>query len=329
MQVDTRPDTISNIASYYFVKSKTLQKHYKHQISGYHEWEQKQHAEDYLIFPENISDSISIDEVSLSKGELYTIVTNKNTGCKNKKSVIAIINGTEAKTIEKVLLKIPLESRNKVKEISLDMAPNMALASRNCFAKSSLVIDRFHVVRLVCDAMQHLRTQLRWKVIDEENEAIKKAKEQGLKYKAEILSNGDTLRELLVRSKYLLYKYEDDWTINQKKRAELIFSKYPQLEQAYKLCISFRNIYKCLTKQSATDKFIEWKNKVLELNIKEFNSVVNSIEHHYDNIMNFFNNRITNANAESFNSKIKNFRANLRGVTDIKFFLFRLYKLFT
>jgi transposase len=310
------------------VKSKTLQKHYKHQISGYHEWEQKQHAEDYLIFPENISDSISIDEVSLSKGELYTIVTNKNTGCKNKKSVIAIINGTEAKTIEKVLLKIPLESRNKVKEISLDMAPNMALASRNCFEKSSLVIDRFHVVRLVCDAMQHLRTQLRWKVIDEENEAIKKAKEQGLKYKAEILSNGDTLRELLVRSKYLLYKYEDDWTINQKKRAELIFSKYPQLEQAYKLCISFRNIYKCLTKQSATDKFIEWKNKVLELNIKEFNSVVNSIEHHYDNIMNFFNNRITNANAESFNSKIKNFRANLRGVTDIKFFLFRLYKLF-
>lgn len=310
------------------MKSKTLQKHYKHQISGYHEWEQKQHAEDYLIFPENISDSISIDEVSLSKGELYTIVTNKNTGCKNKKSVIAIINGTEAKTIEKVLLKIPLESRNKVKELSLDMAPNMALASRNCFEKSSLVIDRFHVVRLVCDAMQHLRTQLRWKVIDEENEAIKKAKEQGLKYKAEILSNGDTLRELLVRSKYLLYKYEDDWTINQKKRAELIFSKYPQLEQAYKLCISFRNIYKCLTKQSATDKFIEWKNKVLELNIKEFNSVVNSIEHHYDNIMNFFNNRITNANAESFNSKIKNFRANLRGVTDIKFFLFRLYKLF-
>ncbi len=310
------------------MKSKTLQKHYKHQISGYHEWEQKQHAEDYLIFPENISDSISIDEVSLSKGELYTIVTNKNTGCKNKKSVIAIINGTEAKTIEKVLLKIPLESRDKVKEISLDMAPNMALASRNCFAKSSLVIDRFHVVRLVCDAMQHLRTQLRWKVIDEENEAIKKAKEQGLKHKAEILSNGDTLRELLVRSKYLLYKYEDDWSINQKKRAELIFSKYPQLEQAYKLCISFRNIYKCLTKQSATDKFIEWKNKVLELNIKEFNSVVNSIEHHYDNIMNFFNNRITNANAESFNSKIKNFRANLRGVTDIKFFLFRLYKLF-
>jgi transposase len=319
---------MSNIASYFQVKSKTLQKHYKHQVSGYHQWEQKHHAEDYLIFPENITDSISIDEVSLSKGELYTIVTNKNTRCKNKKSVIAIINGTEAKIIEEVLLKLPLESRNKVKEISLDMAPNMALASRNCFRKSSLVIDRFHVVRLVCDAMQHLRTQLRWKVIDDENEVIKKAKEQGLKYKAEILTNGDTLRELLVRSKYLLYKYENDWTLNQKKRAELLFAKYPKIKQAYELCIGFRNIYKCVLKQQAIEKFIDWKNKVQEVNIKEFNSVVNSIEHHFDNIMNFFNNRITNANAESFNSKIKNFRANLRGVTDIKFFLFRLQKLF-
>lgn len=319
---------MSNIASYYNVKSKTLQKHYKHQVSGYHQWEQKLHAEDYLIFPDNISDSISIDEVSLSKGELYTIVTNKNTGCKNKKSVIAIINGTEAKTIEEVLLKLPLESRSGVKEISMDMAPNMALASRNCFTKSSLVIDRFHVVRLVCDAMQHLRTQLRWKVIDEENEAIKKAKEQGLKYKAEILSNGDTLRELLVRTKYLLYKYEEDWTLNQKKRADLLFARYPQLKQAYRLCISFRNIYKSITKHLAIEKFRSWKQKVQEANIKEFNSVVNSIEHHYDNIMNFFNNRNTNANAESFNSKIKNFRANLRGVTDVKFFLFRLQKLF-
>jgi len=48
-----------------------------------------------------------------------------------------------------------------------------------------------------------------------------------------------------------------------------------------------------------------------------------------ENILNFFDNRSTNANAESFNSKIKLFRANLRGVTDVKFFLFRLVKLFS
>ena len=76
------------------------------------------------------------------------------------------------------------------------------------------------------------------------------------------------------------------------------------------------------------DKFKDWKQKVEALKIKEFNTVVNSIENHMENILNFFDNRSTNANAESFNSKIKLFRANLRGVTDVKFFLFRLGKLF-
>jgi transposase len=310
------------------VSGKKLQRHYKHIVSGFKEWEQYSHAEDYLLYPDNISDYISIDEVSLSKGELYTIVTNKNTKSQNKKSVIAIINGTEAKTIQEVLEKIPIEKRNNVKEITMDMAPNMALAARNSFINSKQVIDRFHVVRLVMDALQHMRTNLRWKAIDAENEAIKMAKIEGKKYQPEILSNGDTLKELLVRSKYLLYKFESEWTINQTKRAAILFDKFPLLKQAYRMIESFRTIYKLENKQEAINKFKEWKQKIERLKIDEFNTVVNSLDYHLENIMNFFDNRNTNANAESFNSKIKNFRANLRGVTDVKFFLFRLQKLF-
>lgn len=319
---------MKNIASYFSVSGKKLQRHYKHKVSGYKQWEQLSHAEDYLIYPDNITEHISIDEVSLSKGELYTIVTNKNSKSQNKKSVIAIINGTEAQTIQKVLEKIPPENRNRVKETTMDMAPNMALAARNSFINSKQVIDRFHVVRLVMDALQHMRTNLRWKAIDQENIAIKKAKIEGKKYQPELLENGDTLKELLVRSKYLLYKFEDEWTLNQAKRAAVLFEKYPLLKKAYKLIESFRTIYKVEHKHDALTKFNEWKQKIIDLKIDEFNTVVNSIEHHIENILNFFNNRNTNANAESFNSKIKNFRANLRGVTDVKFFLFRLQKLF-
>ena len=326
--MDTRPDTISNIASYYGIKTKTLQRHYKHQVSGFKEWEQLSHAEDYLIYPDNISDRLSIDEVSLSKGELYTFVTNKNTGVKNKRSIVAVINGTEAKVIQDVLEKISLQKRNQVKEVSMDMARNMGLAIRNSFPNCSMVIDRFHVVRLVMDAMQHIRVGFRWEAIDEENKAIKEAKENGLKYYSTTLSNGDTLKELLARSKYLLYKYEEDWTINQSKRAAVLFEKYPILKSVYKLTLSFRNIYKNTTKTLALEQFIQWKQKIEALKIKEFNTVVNSLENHMGNILNFFDNRSTNANAESFNSKIKLFRANLRGVTDVEFFLFRLSKLF-
>ncbi|HBR80691.1 TPA: DDE transposase, partial [Candidatus Uhrbacteria bacterium] len=45
-------------------------------------------------------------------------------------------------------------------------------------------------------------------------------------------------------------------------------------------------------------------------------------------ILNYFNHRSTNASAESFNAKLKGFRALVRGVRDVKFFLFRVGKIY-
>jgi transposase len=52
--------------------------------------------------------------------------------------------------------------------------------------------------------------------------------------------------------------------------------------------------------------------------MKVFYSVANTVQNNLDNSLNFFINR--NANAESFNSKIKLFRANQRGVVVTTFF---------
>ncbi|NLN73473.1 MAG: transposase, partial [Bacteroidales bacterium] len=50
---------------------------------------------------------------------------------------------------------------------------------------------------------------------------------------------------------------------------------------------------------------------MLSFELSAFNTASNSIKYHLETILNFFDeNRFTNANAESFNSKIKLFRAN-------------------
>ncbi len=319
---------MSNIASYYGVNSEVLRRHYKDRVGGFKEWNQISHAGDYLIYPSNITSQLSIDEVALSKGELYTIVTNKRTGAMNKRCLVAIINGTDARVIQEVLEKILLATRLEVREVSMDMARNMALAVERSFPNATKVIDRFHVVRLVCDAMQHVRVKLRWKAIEDENTAVKQAKDKGVKYRPEVLSNGDTVKELLARSRHLLYRTPEEWTANQAKRAAILFEKFPAIKHAYHLTLSFRAIYKCTDKQVAEHQFNTWRQGVANAKIEEFNSVINSLDYHLEGILNFFDNRSTNANAESFNSKIKAFRANLRGVTDVKFFLFRLEKLF-
>ncbi|GEM_PF-270908 len=59
-----------------------------------------------------------------------------------------------------------------------------------------------------------------------------------------------------------------------------------------------------------------------------FNVIAATFYEHYNEILNFYNNRSSIAIAESFNAKIKLFRANLRGVADKKFFLFRIANLY-
>lgn len=304
-----------------------MQRHYKKKVSGFKEWGQLSHAEDYLIYPQNIGENLSIDELSLSKGELYTFVTNKE-GKGKKNSLVAVIKDTKSQDIIDVVCKIPLEQRKKVKSITLDMANNMGSAARMCFPESDLITDRFHVVKLVTDALQHLRIKYRWEEIEKENEAIKQARESKVKYQPVVLSNGDTPKQLLARSRYIIAKKPNEWTPNQQARAKILFELYPLMHKAYKHTLEFRNIYENTNKILAREKFSQWISDTKQLEMNVFDTAANSLNYHMENILNFFNNRFTNANAESFNSKIKLFRANLRGVIDTKFFLFRMEKLF-
>jgi len=242
--------------------------------------------------------------------------------------LIACIKGTKSQDIIAVLEKIPLEKRKTVKEITLDMANNMQLASKTCFPEASLVTDRFHVVKLVMEALQHLRIKYRWEAIENENTAIKAAREQAIKYTPTVFENGDTPKQLLARSRYIIVKKPSEWTQNQKERAALLFDNYQLLHIAYKHNLEFRCIYEQTYREMAKEKFKHWIERTKQLKITEFNTVANSLNYHLETILNFFVNRHTNANAESFNSKIKLFRANQRGVVDIKFFLFRMEKLF-
>lgn len=274
-----------------------------------------------------MGERLSIDEVALSKGELYTILSNKS--AKGRKgSIVACISSTKSEDIIKVLQKLPLDKRKQVKEITLDMANNMESSVKMTFPNAQLVTDRFHVVRLVIEALQSVRIKHRWAALEEQNKKIKEAREKKIKYESEKLSNGDTVSQLLARSRYSLFKFEETWTLTQKERAELLFEKYPEIELAYYHTIRLRKIYNITDKIRAIKALRDWIEDTRKLTINNFNSTANTIENNFQNILNFFDNRSTNANAESFNAKIKLFRANQRGVNDTKFFLFRLAKIY-
>ena len=280
------------------------------------------------MFPENVGPYLTIDETSLSQGELYTVITNKEANGK-KGCLVAMIKGVDSNRIKSILhRKIPLEKRRIVKEVTLDMAANMEQIVRKTFTRATLVTDRFHVQKLAYDALQQMRIEYRWEAIEQENNEIELSKQVGQTFKPDVLANGDTPKQLLARSRYLLFKRKDSWTPSQVHRAEILFSRYPKLEQAYNLAQNLGYIYSVKDKAVAYTKLAQWYNRVEQLGFKSFNTISRTIQSHYQTILNYFDQRSTNAAAESFNAKIKALRAQFRGVRNVSFFLYRLSKIY-
>ena len=326
--MDNYPISSNSLEKFFYINGNHLGQQYKDHLSGYKTWDQKKHASEWVLFPENIGSYLSLDETSLSNGELYTVLTNKQ-GKGKKGTLIAMIEGTEAEKVISVLKRVDEKTRLQVKEITLDMAGSMNKIVKRCFPTATVVIDRFHVQKLAYDALQEMRIAHRWDAINEETNAIENARLNNEKYEPLIFSNGDTKKQLLARSRYLLFKSAEKWTRKQKERTQILFGQYPDLKKAYSLTHSLRMIFSHTeTKGVAYTKLARWYNDITESEFKSFNTISATIYAHYPNILNFFDNRSTNASAESFNAKIKAFRSTQRGVTDTSFFLFRLAKIY-
>jgi transposase len=319
---------LAAIARTNFLGAIEFEAQYKEHLSGYIEWEQKEHADKWLLFEKNSGEKLSIDELSVTNGELYTVVTNKQAKG-GKGSLVAIIAGVKSSEVIATLSRLPQAVRDNVKEVTLDMSNAMDKSIKGAFKKATLVTDRFHVQQIVTEAVQEIRIQLRKQAIKEESKAVLRARKKKKQYQPNTYENEDTKKQLLARSRYLLFKPSSKWTESQQKRAFILFREFPELHHAYNLSMMFRSWYENnKNKEEAREGLQHWYKKIEEEQIEPFLVAAESIKAYEETILNYFNNRSTNASAESFNAKLKGFRTLVRGVRDVKFFLFRVAKLY-
>ena len=294
----------------------------------FYSWNQKKHSEQFTLYGKNVGEHLAIDETSLSNGELYTIVTNKDGHGRNG-TLVAMVKGVKSDDIIKRLQRLPVGKRARVKSITMDMSNSMYRIAHKCFPNAEQIVDRFHVQKLMYDALQSLRISHRWEVMAEDNRLRALYKEKGLEYRPETLDNDDTLRQLMVRCSRLLVKKPTDWTKSQEERAKILFDRFPDMKEFYYLSLRLGKIYSDYdNKDVARPKLALWFNQVEHWHCEEFDTVIKTFQNHYDRILNYFNDKRTNASAESFNCKLKKFRAEFRGVNDLKFYLYRVKQLF-
>ena len=194
------------------------------------------------------------------------------------------------------------------------MAGSMEMISKGCFPQAVRVTDRFHVQKLATEALQEMRIKHRWEAMDAENEAIERSKRSGSPYQSEVLPNDDTPKQLLARSRYVMYKKRSACTESQRIRSELLFERFADLKTAYGLSMGLSQLFeKTKNKVFGLAGLARWHEKVRQTGFKSFNTISRSIQNHYQTVLNYFDNRSTNASAESFNAKIKMFRNQFRG----------------
>lgn len=358
--MDTYPITARSLEKFYYINGDKFERAYKNHLSDYRQWSQLDHAKHWLMFSQNIGASISIDETSLSDGELYTIISNKDAHGR-KGAIIAIVKGVKSEDVIKILNTNSWFELSRVLSATMDFSDSMHAIVKECFPNATITIDRFHVMKEILEGVQQIRLYYKRVVQREEVEAreqfrfrnkrnaekraeyAEKLKAEGKKksnrgrkpnrineqYTPERLSNGDTKIELLTRSRYLLMKSPDKWTKSQTERAHILFELYPDIHQAFSLAHGFRMIFnnENATLESGKKSLGVWFNKVTEFDNKIFNTISAVIYERQDEILNYFVTHHTNASAESLNSRIKAFRAQLHGIVDIKFFLYRVCKI--
>lgn len=322
MKVETTALSIRHIAEMYCVNGKHFADLYRNKLSGYSEWCDQELCGGFYFNGNNIGPYMSLDETCLSNGQVWTFLTNKD-GKGGKGTLAAAIPGTKSEEIISILINAMGKSlRRKVKEVTCDLSSSMMLIASEVFYNAYVVNDRFHVQQVYNDAVDEIRIDIRRKLIAEENERDKSIP-------AVTYSNGETMRQILARTKHTLMMSQNKWTDIQRHRVNILFRHYPLLKEAYNLAMELRTIFnKKIKPVKAMQQMNNWYDKVRRLGNANFRSVIKTFKNHAPTILNYFRRRSTNASAEAFNSKVKIFRAQMRGVRDRNFFIFRLVKLY-
>jgi len=237
---------------------------------------------------------IGIDETSVSGHNYITIGVDLD-----KSRVIAITEGKDASTVDRLAEDIKEHNckKEQIKIATSDMSPAFTIGIKKNFKNAINVYDKFHVTKAINEALDKVR-------------------------KREVNKN-----EILKNSKYLFLKNRSKLKEEQQEKLEkLLNNEYLETSIVYKYKLQFQEIYNgIITKEEAKERIKIWIKEASNTKIKELQKLAKTIGMKMENILNYFEYRITNATLEGINSIIQLSKSRARGFKNIENFKTIIY----
>jgi len=236
---------------------------------------------------------IGLDEFSVSGRRLYhTAICNLV-----DKEIMEVVEGQGRQKVQEYLDKLPRPE--KVQGVAMDMHESFRQAVQMCLPWAKIVVDKFHLIRHINDALDKVRSRL-----------------QGG-------SRRDKRRDLF-KSRYTLLKGAERLSDGERARVSRLFPIYPELREAWILKESFRGWYKALDRSQAEETLGLLAEKIANSALPEFKELLRTLTNWREEILNYFDYRITNGFVEGKNNRIKTIKRMAYGYRNMANFRLRI-----
>ncbi|GFO76466.1 transposase, ISL3 family [Bathymodiolus platifrons methanotrophic gill symbiont] len=236
---------------------------------------------------------LGIDETSSKKGHKYVTLGVDL----DESRVIFVTEGKGKATLHN--LQEHLENKGvekeQIEQISRDLSPSFIAGAAEAFPSAEITFDRFHVVKLLNEAMNQVRISER-----KEHDALK-------------------------GHKYTFLRNRENLTNKQEVSLAEMIDLYPTLGQAYRLKELFNDLWSMPDKVSAEAFLKQWCEEVEKSKISAFMKFVKTVRSHWSGIIHFVETKITNGILEGINSKVQLAKRRARGYRNINNFINMIY----
>jgi len=246
-------------------------------------------AEEITVTPE----FIGLDEFSVRGRRLYhTAICNLV-----DREVMEVVEGQGRQRVEEYLDKLPQPER--VNGVAMDMHESFRQAVQMCLPRAKIVVDKFHLIRHINDALDKVRSRL-----------------QGG-------SRRDKRRDLF-HSRYTLLKGAERLTDGERLMLSRLFSSYPEMREAWSIKESFRGWYKTLDRSQAKETLCLLEERIAGSPLPEFKELLHTLANWREEVLNYFDCRITNGFVEGKNNRIKTIKRMAYGYRNMANFRLRI-----
>lgn len=238
---------------------------------------------------------IGMDETSRKGHNYITVMADLD-----KRTVLYATEGKDHSAVDRFVADFKAHGGDPdgVRVVTCDMSLGFRKGIADNFRNSETVIDKFHVIKHANEAVDEVR-------------------------KAESRANG-----ILSGTKYIWLKNSDNLTEGQaSKLSELLkASRHLKTGRAYSMRVALQDIYEqCETRLEAEERMGRLCSWMMRSRLEPMKRLCRMIRDHWDEVLNYFEYRVTNSILEGINSIIQNIKRRARGFKNVEYFTTMIY----